>query len=82
MYLFLFICGLYLLINLYVSSQVAIKEKKIRYLLIMPVIFTSLHVIYGLGSIWGLLKVIASKRFWNKRFKVNEINLKGVNIER
>ena len=67
-WLFLLIVGLYLLTSIYFSTKVAIKEKNIAYLFLMPIIFASFHVIYGLGSIWALLKVILMKRFWRNLF--------------
>lgn len=56
--LFLLILGSYSLANIYFSVETAIRKKNFRYLFIMPVIFASLHIGYGLGSIWGLLKVL------------------------
>lgn len=67
LWLFLFIIGLYFLFNIYFSTKVAIKEKDTRYLFIMPVTYGSLHIAYGLGSLWGVLKVIISKQFWKNR---------------
>ena len=69
-WLFSFILGLYLLTNFYFSSKVAFKQKDFRYLLTMPIIFTSLHVVYGLGSLWGFLKVSISKQFWKNLRKI------------
>lgn len=63
LWLFLLVVFSYLLINIYFSSKIAIREKDFGYLFIMPVIFVSLHVTYGLGSLWGLLNVIVSKQF-------------------
>ncbi|MDL1957546.1 MAG: glycosyltransferase family 2 protein [Candidatus Desulfofervidus auxilii] len=69
-WLFSFILGSYLLTNFYFSSKVAFKQKDFRYLLTMPIIFTSLHVVYGLGSLWGFLKVSISKQFWKNLRKI------------
>lgn len=49
---------LYLLVSFYFSFRVALKEKDFRYLFIMPVFFASRHIGYGLGSIWGLVKIL------------------------
>jgi glycosyltransferase involved in cell wall biosynthesis len=62
LWLFLTICSLYLLSNLYFSSIISYKEKNIRYIFLMPVMFSSLHISYGLGSIWGALTLIVTKR--------------------
>ena len=56
-YLFLFIVCLYLLTTCYFSFKITIKEKDARYLFLMPAVFASRHIGYGLGSIWGLLKL-------------------------
>lgn len=66
-WLFLLVSGSYLLTNVYFSSKIATLEKEPRYLLVMPAMFASLHVTYGLGSLLGLLKVAASMRFWRNR---------------
>jgi len=58
LWLLLGIVGLYLLINIYFSIQIAFREKDWKYLFVMPIIFAALHLIYGLGSIWGLIKLI------------------------
>lgn len=68
-WLFLSIIGSYFLFNIYVSTKIFIIERNLIYLLAMPIIFASLHIGYGLGSIWGVLKIIVSKQFWtNLRF--------------
>ena len=56
--LFLFIIISYLLANIYFSVKIAKREKNFKYLFIMPVVFASRHVTYGLGSFWGLIKVL------------------------
>ncbi len=63
-WLFLSIIGSYALANFYSSCRIAIHEKNLRYLFIMPLIFALLHIGYGLGSMWGLLRVATSGRFW------------------
>jgi glycosyltransferase involved in cell wall biosynthesis len=55
--LFLFIIGFYLLVNIYFALQISIKKKEIKYLFLMPIAFFCRHFGYGLGSIWGFLKV-------------------------
>lgn len=37
------------------------REKDPRYLLVMPPLFAVTHILYGLGSIWGLLKPVPQK---------------------
>ncbi|MFH1894770.1 MAG: glycosyltransferase family 2 protein [Patescibacteria group bacterium] len=61
---FLVFAGLYLLINLYFSVNIAFAEKDFRYLIFTPIVFLALHVGYGLGSVHGLLKTLTSRIFW------------------
>ncbi len=67
-WLFLLILGSYFLSNVYFSIKISKKEKDLKYIFIMPLIFGSLHLLYGLGSSWGTLKTVVSKQFWKKRF--------------
>lgn len=67
-WLFLVITSFYILTDAFYSIKLTLKEKNIKYLFIMPFIFAILHIVYGLGSLWGLLKVIITKQFWSKRF--------------
>jgi len=55
LWLFFDIIILYFLVSLYFSLRIAIKEKDLRYLFLMPITFAIRHFSYGLGSIWGLL---------------------------
>lgn len=64
--LFMFIIGLYFLSNSYFSLQIARREKDVRLLFLMPIIFTTLHFTYGFGSIWGLIRTILSKKKLDK----------------
>ncbi len=57
-WLFLFIIFLYCLTNIYFSLKIAKQEKNSRHLFIMPVVFATRHIAYGLGSIFGLFKLI------------------------
>ncbi len=54
----------YMVANLFSSLHIAFKKKRPGYFLLMPIIFISLHMVYGLGSLWGLLRVALSKNFW------------------
>jgi glycosyltransferase involved in cell wall biosynthesis len=65
----LFLLGLggsYVAANLVASMQVALNRKDWKYVFLMPVTFACLHLSYGLGSAWGLLKaagVLGRKAF-------------------
>ena len=57
----LILIGLYLIANISFSAAVAIRERDARFLGIMTVVFATHHIGYGLGSLAGLLRIIASK---------------------
>ena len=50
--------GSYALLNTYVSLRIAVRERDPRYALVLPLIFLSLHLAYGLGSIVGLARIV------------------------
>ena len=56
-YLFILIISSYFIISFYFSLGIARKEKSIKLLFIMPVVFFCRHFGYGLGSLWGLIKI-------------------------
>jgi len=56
-YYLISIISFYLLVNLYFSLKIAIREKNLRLFLLLPIVFICLHISYGLGSIYGLLKI-------------------------
>ena len=60
---------LYSLVNILMSVASIVNEKKkhLSYLL-LPFIFVSLHISYGIGTIIGLLKM----PFWRKKLKTSE----------
>lgn len=57
-WLFLAITFFYCLAAIYFSLKIASQEKNPRYLFIMSVVFATRHIAYGLGSIFGLFKLI------------------------
>jgi len=61
-WLFICISGFYFVINIFFSAKIAMNESDFRYLFIMPVVFFSLHFLYGLGSIWGIIKLPGRQR--------------------
>jgi len=52
------IVSVYMALSLAASLEITLKKRDIRYLVTMPVIFAGLHITYGLGSLWGLIKTI------------------------
>lgn len=67
--LFIILSLLYGIVNVGMSILTVLKEKK-KYLhyLLLPFIFISLHVSYGIGTIIGLLKMPS----WKKKIAKNE----------
>lgn len=53
------------------AADVARRRGDLRFLLLMPLVFASLHVGYGLGSLWGLvqlgLRATLDRRTWKRR---------------
>ncbi|MBU1784621.1 MAG: hypothetical protein KKG95_04710, partial [Candidatus Omnitrophica bacterium] len=47
---------IYLATSIYFSLKTVQKEKDLRLLFFMPFVFLSLHLSYGLGRIWGLVR--------------------------
>lgn len=47
----------YILLSLFFSIKIAIKEKDFRLFFLMPLAFAARHIGYGLGSILGLIKL-------------------------
>ena len=52
------IAGPYLAVNLAASAVAGSKERSITLGLLMPVVFASLHFVYGAGSLWGCVRVM------------------------
>ena len=49
---------LYIPISIYFSVRISFREKNFRLFFIMPIVFATRHIGYGLGSIWGAIKLI------------------------
>jgi glycosyltransferase involved in cell wall biosynthesis len=57
LHLFFAIFGAYVALNLFFSVGIFLKKREIKYLLSVPITYTALHVVYGTGSLWGLIKL-------------------------
>lgn len=68
LYLFLAIIILYAVLSLCFSLMISIREKNIKLLFPLIAAFLCRHFGYGLGSIWALLKVMPTKKFWRNLF--------------
>lgn len=60
-YLFAFIIGLYLIVNIFFSLKISLKNCIKCFPAIFSAFFT-LHFSYGLGSLWGVVKLAVSKK--------------------
>jgi cellulose synthase/poly-beta-1,6-N-acetylglucosamine synthase-like glycosyltransferase len=66
LWLFLAVVAAYGVANLAASLQVAWREREVRYVLLMPFVFGMLHIGYGLGSCWGVIKLLFAAPFWKR----------------
>lgn len=55
--IFILIFGIYFLLNLFFSAQISLSEG-LKYLAVLPVAFAVRHFSYGLGSLFGLIKIL------------------------
>jgi GT2 family glycosyltransferase len=56
-WIFISLCGAYIISSLIISVKISCREKNFKYLLVMPFIFTILHFSYGAGSFYGVFKL-------------------------
>jgi hypothetical protein len=61
------ILGVYFIGSSYFAARVSIKNNP-GYFFILPFLFASLHISYGLGSLLGAIKVLFSSQFWKNKF--------------
>ncbi len=52
-----FLVGAYGILTIFFSAKIALKNG-FRYIFLMPVVFSTRHLAYGFGSLWGLVKII------------------------
>jgi len=48
----------YILVSLFFSFKITLIKKDVRLFFVMPLVFSVRHFGYGLGSVWGLIKLI------------------------
>ena len=48
----------YIFVSLYFSFKIALKEKDLRLFFVLPIVFFVRHFGYGIGSLWGIVKLI------------------------
>lgn len=54
-YLFLLILGLYLVVDI-IATVLECKKHGWKYIVVLPILFMSVHISYGVGTILGLIK--------------------------
>ena len=64
--LFIGILAVYLTVILIVAAQISWRNKNCYYFIVLPYIMAVLHVGYGLGSVWGCLRLIFNAIFWKR----------------
>jgi len=57
-WLFLIFLASYCLVALFFGFQIALKQKRTSYIILLPLAFAARHFGYGLGSLWGLIKFL------------------------
>lgn len=57
------IVGMYTFVNIFMSIAACVRQKKNLYYFMLPLIFVSLHMAYGVGTLVGIVKM----PFWKKR---------------
>tara|TARA_Y100001935_G_C17311532_1_gene516840 strand:- start:6162 stop:7205 length:1044 start_codon:yes stop_codon:yes gene_type:complete len=64
--IYIFFSALFSYLSLVVlaSLHVVSQKKDLRYLITMPIVFCSYHITYGLGTTYGAVLAILSKRAW------------------
>lgn len=70
--MFLFLCGIYVLVNVIFSFQLAYKERNIALAPLCSFAFLVRHLAYGLGSLVALPKTLSTKYFLCNRLKVGK----------
>jgi len=64
------LAGCYVLANLAASIDIAFRKRDWRFSAAMPPVFSILHLGYGFGSLWGLLKALTKPRIWRRAFRL------------
>lgn len=61
LWLFYLILGTYGAANLFFSCRIVFHTRDPRNLIMLPVTFACLHLIYGIGSMWGIVKLFQNE---------------------
>jgi hypothetical protein len=65
--------------NIGASLLVAWRERSLAKVFIMPVMFVTLHAAYGLGSLWGIARLVGRRGIWKwmKRLAMTRVPAVG-----
>lgn len=66
-WLFAIIAVAYASVSLSISNAIAIKEKDWRFLFLMPLAFAARHFGYGIGSVYGVMKLAMPEKNGRKK---------------
>lgn len=64
LWLALGIAGVYVLVSLMVSLQIALREKSLKLFFLLPVVFAIRHFAHGLGAALGLVLAVLPGQLW------------------
>lgn len=60
----------YMLSNICASIHIAVREHDPVFLFMIPVVFATVHLTYGWGSVWGLCRLARMPHFWKRVIRV------------
>jgi len=66
-WLFCSIAGVYILTNLAASAQIAVRERRLDCLPVLPIVFAARHISHGLGALYGLVLAALPGKRWKGR---------------
>lgn len=64
LWLGLVLAGVYLLVSVMASLQIALREKSLKLFFLLPVVFAIRHFAHGLGAALGLVLVVLPGQLW------------------
>jgi len=71
LWLGLSVAGIYAAVSIAVSLQIAFRERDVRYVLLLPIVFVVRHFVHGMGTMFGLLLAILPGEHWKSRRGMN-----------
>lgn len=60
------ILSTYALGSVLASANIAVRHRSFELLFLMPIVFGLLHILYGLGSLWAVLRLVFSAAGWRR----------------